>query len=213
MSEVFKRQRSLHLKQYPLLIVIGAGGTGSWVTYLSSLIGCFNTIIVVDNDYVEEHNLNRTPYRRSDIGKTKVRAIKEIVNDSRNQVLLTEQDRWGWEDIAKTIKEAEENEMITSKVIVIDCSDNLNIYKEVDTSLVTYFKLSYDGFLASIKHGTVGNYWESDEGSYSFTSSYLVPPIMLAALAIGLLCEDRLDNTIPNNSNLMWENIQCLLKR
>lgn len=64
--------------QEPVLIG-GAGGIGSWLTFFLSRIGF--TPIVYDFDVIEEHNLGGQLFRASDIGKHKVMALSEIARD------------------------------------------------------------------------------------------------------------------------------------
>lgn len=60
-------------------IVGGAGGIGSWLTFLLSRIGY--KAIVYDFDIVEAHNIGGQLYGKSHIGKKKVVALQEIVKD------------------------------------------------------------------------------------------------------------------------------------
>lgn len=62
-----------------LVMVGGAGGIGSWLTFFLAKAGFTPTIF--DFDKVEEHNLGGQLFRQSDIGKSKVSAVSEIVWD------------------------------------------------------------------------------------------------------------------------------------
>ena len=62
------------------ILVIGAGSVGSFVVMSLAKMGC-NDITVFDFDTVEDHNMPNQLYRISDIGKSKVIALKEIVKD------------------------------------------------------------------------------------------------------------------------------------
>ena len=60
------------------VVVIGAGATGSFAALSLAKMGVRN-ITVYDLDTVEEHNLPNQFYRQCDIGKPKVIALQEII--------------------------------------------------------------------------------------------------------------------------------------
>lgn len=63
------------LKSTPILLV-GAGGIGSWVAFCLSRIGCDYT--VYDMDHVEAHNLGGQLYNMDHIGMNKATAIANL---------------------------------------------------------------------------------------------------------------------------------------
>lgn len=62
-----------------LVMVGGAGGIGSWLTFFLAKAGF--TPMVFDFDTVEEHNLGGQLFRQKDIGLNKVIAVSEIVRE------------------------------------------------------------------------------------------------------------------------------------
>lgn len=64
-------------KNNEAVLVGGAGGIGSWVTFFLTKIG-FN-VYLYDFDTVEEHNLGGQLFKQNAVGKTKVEAVKEVV--------------------------------------------------------------------------------------------------------------------------------------
>lgn len=62
------------------ILVIGAGGIGSWTVAVLSRIG-FDDITVYDNDTVDEVNLGYQFFRDRDIGKPKVEALQDFIKD------------------------------------------------------------------------------------------------------------------------------------
>lgn len=64
---------------YPVT-VIGVGGIGRPVAETLAEMGC-RKIIIYDPDRVEEHNRPNQAYRRKDIGRLKVEATKEIIEE------------------------------------------------------------------------------------------------------------------------------------
>ena len=62
------------------IIVLGAGSLGSIITLNLAKLG-FNNIQVYDFDIVEKHNIPNQIYRINDLGKKKVDALYEIIED------------------------------------------------------------------------------------------------------------------------------------
>ena len=62
------------------ITVIGAGAIGSFTVLALAKMG-FEDITVIDFDKIEVENMNCQFYRFKDIGKFKVDALKELVND------------------------------------------------------------------------------------------------------------------------------------
>lgn len=73
--------------------IIGVGGIGSSTTLALVKMGVQN-IIVYDDDKVELHNLPSQLYRFSDLGKTKVEALKEICQDYAGVVIEAKPERF-----------------------------------------------------------------------------------------------------------------------
>lgn len=61
------------------VVVGGSGGIGSTLTFLLGRLEC--EIYLYDFDIVDEPNLGSQLFRTKDLGKSKVSAIKEIVNE------------------------------------------------------------------------------------------------------------------------------------
>lgn len=57
------------------IAIIGLGTTGGWIAQQLSAVGISN-FILIDPDVVSQSNLMRQPYRASDIGTKKIRAIQ-----------------------------------------------------------------------------------------------------------------------------------------
>jgi len=64
---------------YPVTI-IGVGGIGRAVAETIAEMGC-KEIVLYDSDKVEEHNRPNQVYRKIDIGRLKVEATKEIIQE------------------------------------------------------------------------------------------------------------------------------------
>ena len=62
---------------YNKILIIGAGGIGSWLTLTLAKMG-FSNIFVVDNDIVETHNTENQVYGYNSVGQRKVDALQSI---------------------------------------------------------------------------------------------------------------------------------------
>jgi len=62
------------------VLVIGAGGIGSWTVMMLSRLG-FENITVYDDDVVNEVNLGYQFFRDKDIDRPKVEALRDIIQD------------------------------------------------------------------------------------------------------------------------------------
>jgi len=62
--------------EQPKITIIGVGGIGSWAALALAKMGIKN-IVLMDYDVVKAHNVGCTTYRKEDIGKLKVQAMKE----------------------------------------------------------------------------------------------------------------------------------------
>jgi molybdopterin/thiamine biosynthesis adenylyltransferase len=62
------------------ITIIGAGAIGGWVTLALAKMGCTN-LTVFDGDKVDTVNLNSQFYRFKDVGRYKVEALKDLVQE------------------------------------------------------------------------------------------------------------------------------------
>lgn len=67
--------------------VIGAGAVGSMTVLALAKMG-FNDITVFDDDTIEVENMNCQFYRHTDIGRPKVEALADIVQDFANERIV-----------------------------------------------------------------------------------------------------------------------------
>lgn len=77
---------------FPIMI-IGAGGIGSWVTLVLAKMGCAN-LTVIDFDKVEKHNLPSQFYSEQHIGKFKAVALREVVDAMAKQSITSFPDKF-----------------------------------------------------------------------------------------------------------------------
>jgi molybdopterin/thiamine biosynthesis adenylyltransferase len=86
-----------NLNQMPVT-VIGAGGIGSPTTIALAKMGIKN-ITVYDPDYIEDHNLPNQFYQMTDIGRPKVIALKDIVENFSGTSIETKQEKFENQDV------------------------------------------------------------------------------------------------------------------
>jgi len=67
---------SLHKKD---VMILGAGGIGSWLSIFVSRLGC--NLYIYDMDIYEEHNMSGQAVVKGAIGKLKTEAIRDLVGD------------------------------------------------------------------------------------------------------------------------------------
>lgn len=73
--------------------IIGAGAIGSFTTLALAKMG-FNNISVIDFDYIDVENMNCQFFRFKDIGKSKVVALQELVEDFTEIKIDAVNDKW-----------------------------------------------------------------------------------------------------------------------
>lgn len=98
------------------ITVIGAGGIGSFAIDALTKMGCSN-ITVFDHDKVEPHNMPNQRFSPSDMGMTKVEAIRDFVYASTGTKINAVPRRWTPEDKLSGIVISAVDSMRTRKQI------------------------------------------------------------------------------------------------
>lgn len=161
------RDSGLYLNSHQRIAVVGVGGVGSWVAYLLSISAKVKMLYLIDPDIVEDHNLTRTPYRMSDVGKPKVLALAEII---------TELDRGV--DVVPIQKKSEEVDL-QNMGLIIDCRDF------VGTDIESQIVAGYDGKSMTVHFNPTGEKIFSVTNNHGYTvPSYVVPPVFLASIIV-----------------------------
>lgn len=91
------------------IIIGGAGGIGSWVSFFLSRIG--HNLTIFDMDTVDETNMAGQFYENKSVGSSKVNAVKEIIDRFSGCEVTVNQEKY-------------DNESISSS-IVVSCFDNM----------------------------------------------------------------------------------------
>ena len=169
---LYDRQEKLELKIPKKVAVVGCGGIGYWVGKFLAMSGCEH-IELYDPDILEEHNLNRLdiPYRM--LGKNKADVTKIAIQSLREECIVYSYP-FKFGDLASGYD------------WVIDCTDNGEsqlINQEIAKKIGSkYFKAGYDGEGFGI-HNTIAE-WGESPGGYTIVPSWVVPAVIVAALAV-----------------------------
>ncbi len=173
-----QRQEALALEIPRTALVIGAGGTGTWVALTLAMAGC-QDISLVDADVVEASNLNRLPFPIDAIGRPKVEALADEILRLRPLVRVTPyQMRW-----------REPDSIISNNMVGFDCTDHLDVQRAIHARCqkmsVLYVRSGCDAihFTAAFDlpwgPSTGGGY----QGSVPIWAG---PPLIAAAYAVGI---------------------------
>lgn len=125
------------------VLVAGAGAIGSHTAVTLARIG-IGTIIAVDNDILEEHNIFNQIYRKEQIGKSKVEALKEIIQEISDTEFI---------GINSMIQNAKLS--IFKPDIILGCFDNVRArfflnYKAIAKG-VPYIDAGIEGYTGNVR--------------------------------------------------------------
>jgi len=140
------------------ILIIGAGGIGSWTTLALAKMGC-NDITVMDYDIVSEENIGSQIYTRTDIGLLKTDALFKnincLVSDPQNiqrgYNLKTINSKWepGMDLKYEIVISALDN-METRKCLWNDIKNNPYVLHYIDGRMGgEYFKILYLNLIKS----------------------------------------------------------------
>ncbi len=114
------------------ILIVGAGGIGSWTTLLLSRAG-FKSITVIDDDTVELVNLGGQFYSMEDVGTPKVFALDQSAKLYSDYQLTCFIDRFEFTGTVET-PVIKPNIMMNSYDIVIGAFDNMGGRKQLFTA-------------------------------------------------------------------------------
>jgi molybdopterin/thiamine biosynthesis adenylyltransferase len=126
------------------VIIVGVGGIGSWLALGLAQLGV-KTLILIDNDIVNEHNLNRSLFFHSDIGKLKTSAIKEKIREMDDCISVT--------GINRRIESSATFMEILNEFNDVNLVINAADYPNVDTTSRWIFKPCMDKLIPHIVAG------------------------------------------------------------
>ena len=77
----------------PRIVIIGAGGIGSWATLLLAKMG-IKKLTVYDSDLVSPHNLSTTCYTPAQLGRHKVDALAQVIESMTGTKIKTRKRKY-----------------------------------------------------------------------------------------------------------------------
>jgi len=179
---LYDRQETLDADAPETATVIGVGGVGSWIAFDLALAGV-ETIYLVDHDHIEGHNLNRTPFKTSQVDNDKTTALATLIAERRPETeVIPVNDRI--EDVGNGLQ----SDMADS--VVVDCRDHASrLPEDIEDSVV--LTAGYDGFEFTFHvNPDYGNIWGDEETEYETVPSFVAPPQFLASMATTVVCTD-----------------------
>lgn len=187
MTTLYDRQEQFGLDTDIIPVIVGCGGVGFHVAKMLAMAGV-KTLILFDNDQIEEHNLNRLDLPLSTIGMNKTEAIKLLVGQMRPDCEVISYGYKFNPDVLSTLT--------VEPTHIIDCTDVHAVQLENQSFArengFKYMKIGYD-----FKHVTIANSigeWDANpEGTqdgYTIVPSYCVPAMVVAGLAVNKILTD-----------------------
>lgn len=98
---------------YRSIAILGLGSLGSFVSYSISQLDQVEKIILVDYDIVLQKNLRNAIYKIKDLGRLKVDALKDLIENTNSEISITSINK----------KFIEGKTKIPKCDLVIDCRD------------------------------------------------------------------------------------------
>jgi hypothetical protein len=171
-SNLYNRQSTLNLNIPTTAAVIGVGGVGSWVALDLAMVGV-RELYLYDFDIIEDSNLNRTPFKTTQIGMTKVAAMVELIKERRANCTVF--------PFVRKIENIRELEGRTTTVV--DTRDTAPMAGTIATG-------GYDGDRITMHFNPNPEHiWGDDTPvRYTITPSYIVPPQLIANLIVAYIC-------------------------
>lgn len=190
-NELYKRQQELDVKPPETVTIIGVGGVGSWTALDIALAGA-EKVFVVDFDEIEEHNLNRTPFKTTQIGDQKTKAVAELIAERRIDAEVIPINK-RIEDVAGQFRE----EMAES--MVIDCRDHAEPLPD-DIQDQTVLTAGYDGYQFTLHvHPDYEKLWGDENTEYETVPSFIAPPQFVSSLLTVIACTPELIHDLEEN--------------
>lgn len=151
------------------ILVVGCGGTGSFVAegLCRLLIGCDDTIILVDPDRVEPHNLLRQQFFPGDVGKFKSQVLAERLSRQYGRPIAYSVYPYMADLIHKSWGGGMHTE--AAQGIIISCVDNVAARREIAGTLKfgSWWLDVGNGYSSGqVLIGNIHNYTGSLEGSF-----------------------------------------------
>jgi len=181
MVDLYDRQQQIGLTLPNSVTIAGIGGIGSWVAILSAMSGV-KSLYLFDPDVMEESNRNRLPFCQGSLNRPKVEVVTEYINAIRPDAIVVA--------IPEKLDGIFLDIQLRVTSYIIDCTDSpraqFAIYNACKDTAVTYIRAGYDGTNITVTSNVSG--WirtDVEEENYTVQPSWVVPAVIVAALAVG----------------------------
>ncbi len=173
--EIYNRQKDIQMNTNIKVCIVGLGGVGFWVSKFLAMSGV-EEFHLFDNDILEVHNLNRLDLPLEALGRNKADLAKIVIGQIRPEAFV------------KSVPFPFNPDFLSATVdFMIDCTDKVEsqtvIQEYAKKHSIRYMKVGYDG-----THVTIANKvatWGESPGGYTITPSWVVPAVVVAAMAVG----------------------------
>jgi len=177
MDNMYLRQKNLDiLFNIPeMATVVGTGGVGSWTAINLALIGC-ESILMIEMDNIEVHNMNRSLFRIDSLGMNKAVAVAETIKSIRPLCApIVIESRW-------------EDNMTHIGEVIFDCTDDIRTQKSIQAYAkendLKYIKAGYEGTRIMVTDIVTG--WKVN-GLDDEARGYDTPPVDSFALSASIV--------------------------
>lgn len=191
-----KTNRRLHelSTKYPwkTICIIGLGGIGAWTALWFARLRTTSNLVLIEPDYVDLSNLNRTPFSVLDVGDLKIRAVTKMIMDNNPTIEIVPYNDYFNEDLVKVI--SQENNYAAwgpeQSILFVDCRDNYfddyHLIEELSKEKrfdFTVLRTAYNGGSITIDFTPVGRP-VMGRGGYDAQPSHVLPSALASLLVV-----------------------------
>ena len=113
------------------ILLVGVGALGRPTAMIAAATG-FGTLVLVDPDDVEPHNLAAQGYKEQDLGMQKVEALGREVRETNSEINVVEYARkFDPSMLQRTLDAGKDPASGNNKLVVISCVDSIATRKEI----------------------------------------------------------------------------------
>lgn len=184
LGDVELRQEGLPLRRLENVAIAGLGGVGSWVAVFLAVSRLVGRLELVDFDYLEPHNLNRTPYRPRDVCRLKTHALMDLVRMVNPEISVVVHPY----PLERVIDRLESS-------VLVEATDSLKLEETLSEWVRSgreLVRVHYDGERFTLEYNHTRDWSSIGGGSgYSTAPVYVGTPVVAAGLAVHLLLWEK----------------------
>lgn len=164
--------------------IVGIGGVGSWLSLFISEFENVERIALFDSDVIEKSNLERTPFKISQLGDNKAVAMKQLIKERREDVVVR---TYG------NLYESNKRLLNMYKLRVV-CADGVavrNMVLKFDNSIASAYDVDEEKDHITVhEEGGIFSVDDEDGGNYTIQPSWSVPAVLVAILTLYQIGQD-----------------------